>query len=119
MWVGVYHLIMRYGLKFSLLQRHGNNFSLLTVQIFRTLVVHCIPTLITVFIFFQPLKMNWPISLMLVCLMRETGKKKKGVQVNLPSHLRFQLKHATPFRWKALWSQVISVYWLRWYHFGS
>lgn len=58
--------------------------------------------------------MNWPISLMLVCLMRETGKKKKGVQVNLSSHLRFQLKHATPFRWKALWSQVISVYWLRW-----
>lgn len=57
--------------------RHGNNFSLLTVQIFRTLVVHCIPTLITVFIFFQPLKMNWPISLMLVCLMRETGKKKR------------------------------------------
>lgn len=50
--------------------------------------------------------MNWPISLMLVCLMRETGKKKKGVQVNLSSHLRFQLKHATPFRWKALWSQV-------------
>lgn len=99
--------------------RHVNDFSLLTVQIFRTLVVHCIPTLITVFIFFQPLKMNWPISLMLVCLMRETGKKKKGVQVNLSSHLRFQLKHATPFRWKALWSQVISVYWLRWYHFGS
>lgn len=47
------------------------------LQIFRTLVVHCIPTLITVFIFFQPLKMNWPISLMLVCLMRETGKKKR------------------------------------------
>lgn len=48
---------------------------------------------------------------MLLCLMRETGKKK-GVQANLSSHLRFQLKHATPFRWKALLSQVTSVHWL-------
>lgn len=119
MWVGVYHLIMRYGLKFSLLQT-WKLFFIIDCSDFQDIsCTYCIPTLITVFIFFQPLKMNWPISLMLVCLMRETGKKKKGVQVNLSSHLRFQLKHATPFRWKALWSQVISVYWLRWYHFGS
>lgn len=76
---------------------------------------HCIPTLIEVFIFFQPLKMNWKINLMLLCLMRETGKKK-GVQANLSSYLRFQLKHATPFRWKALLSQVTSVHWLHWYN---
>lgn len=109
MWVGVYHLIMRYGLKFSLLQT-CKWFFIIDCSDFQDIsCTYCIPTLITVFIFFQPLKMNWPISLMLVCLMRETGKKKKGVQVNLSSHLRFQLKHATPFHWKGDISLLVTL----------
>lgn len=77
MWVGVYHLIMRYCLKFSLLQT-CKWFFIIDCSDFQDIsCTYCIPTLITVFIFFQPLKMNWLISSMLVCLMRETGKIKR------------------------------------------